>query len=83
MIIEREKAVSRIASGEARFDGCTTDNEGFLCWVITDYVLCRVDHVRIWDNESLVGCFECGTLVTPEADVSGCGCHCPDCKSTL
>ncbi len=83
MIIERDKAVKRIAAGEARFDGFTTDSDDVLCWIVTDYILDRVDHVEVADDELLVGCVNCGTLVMPEDDSAGCGCHCPDCKAAL
>jgi len=81
MIIDRETAVNRIAAGDARFDGCTDDNG--LHWIVTDYVLARVDYCPVSDDELLIGCVECGTLVSPEPDEHGCGCHCPDCGDTL
>ena len=85
MIITRQRAIDSIAAGDAHYTTFTTDtSEGDNgAWVLTNTKYARVDHYYIDDDEALAGCRECGTLVEPEDDVIGIGCHCPDCLSTL
>lgn len=85
MIILRETALAAIDAGDAYYAGHTSapaisDNGA---WIITNTKHARTDHVAITDDEPLVGCLDCGTLVEPEPDNSCCGRHCPDCGMAL
>ena len=47
-------------------------------WVMPMEWLGSVD----WNDETMV-CYSCGEEVVPEDDCIGCGCHCPECNTTL
>lgn len=87
MIITKQQALDGIASGNMVYDGRTCDGsmypDGCLYWILQDNANQDVHHVKVGDDEPMIGCMACGHIVEVEPDARGCGCHCPICQATL
>lgn len=85
--ITRQQALAGIEAGSMEYSGMTSGGYAWPdpphYWIIKDYAAQTVHHVALEDDEPLTGCLSCGLIVEPEADGIGCGCHCPNCQSTL